>query len=203
MHSSVPLATLALEVATTFVPVDAWSSVPAAVPGSLSDVAREVPAVVAQARPGEDVGVGSSLVGSAVVAFFSTLVVAGLLVLLVPEYVDRMLREVADGPLVSFLVGFVALIVLAVVTVVLAITIVGLLVAIPLLFLLWLLWAVGGAIAYLAIADRIVGRDDGWTKPVVVAAAISGALALTGIGGLLSFGIGATGFGAVLRDLLG
>ena len=40
-------------------------------------------------------------------------------------------------------------------------------------------------------------------KPLLVDAAINGALPLTGIGGLVAFGIGAAGFGAVFRDRMG
>ena len=58
------------------------------------------------------------------------------------------------------------------------------------------------AVAFLAIADRLVDREDGWTKPLLIAAGLNGALALTGVGGIVSFGIGAAGFGAVLRDWL-
>lgn len=158
--------------------------------------------IVAQVEPGGNVPVGESLFGGAVTAFFSTLVVAGILVLVVPDYVERMMDEVVDDPLTNFLAGFLSFAVIIVGIVILAITIVGLLLAIPLGLLLWLLWAVGGAIAYLAIADRIVDRDGDWTVPVLLAAGISGVLALTGIGGLLSLVIGAVGFGAVLRDLL-
>lgn len=157
---------------------------------------------VAQAEPAGNVPVGESLAGSAVGAFFSTLVVAGILVTFVPAYVERMIAALTDDPLPSFVVGIVAFVALGVVIVILAITVVGLIVALPLLLVLWVLWAVGGSIAYLAIADRLVDRDDGWLLPVLVAAGISGVLALTGIGGIVSFGLGAAGFGAVLRDLL-
>ena len=49
----------------------------------------------------------------------------------------------------------------------------------------------------------LVGREDGWLKPLVVAALINGGLTLTGIGGLVSFAVGAAGFGALLRDWQG
>jgi hypothetical protein len=109
---------------------------------------------------------------------------------------------VLEEPLGAFVYGVVALLALVVVTIILAITIVGLLVAIPLALVAYVVWAVGAAIAYLAIGDRLVGHDDGWLKPLLVGAAINGVLTLTGIGGLIAFGIGAIGFGAVLRNLL-
>jgi hypothetical protein len=47
----------------------------------------------------------------------------------------------------------------------------------------------------LAAGERLVGRGEGWLKPLLVAAAING--------GLISFAIGAAGFGAVLQDYFG
>lgn len=149
-----------------------------------------------------EVGPGGGLAGSALSAFATTLVVSLLLVAFVPEYTERMIRQVEDDPLDSFLYGFLALLVLVVLIIAFAITIIGLVVAIPLVLMAYVFWAVGGAVAFLAIALRIVDRDDGWLKPILVAAAISGALVLTGIGGLVSLVIGAVGFGTVLQDFL-
>jgi hypothetical protein len=67
---------------------------------------------------------------------------------------------------------------------------------------MYVLWAVGSTVAFLAIADRLVDRGDDWLKPLLVAAAINGGLALTGVGGILALLVGIAGFGAVLRDLL-
>ncbi|WP_255151348.1 hypothetical protein [Halorarius halobius] len=156
-----------------------------------------------QVQPAPDVGTGTSLVGSAVGAFVTTLVVGAILVAVAPDYTERMMGAVVDEPVGSFLYGLVSLLFVVLVTVVLAITVVGILFAVPLAVVAVVVWAVGAAIAYLAIAERFVGREDGWTKPLVVAAALNGGLTLTGIGGLLSFCIGAAGFGAVLRDWLG
>jgi len=144
-----------------------------------------------------------NLVGSAVTAFLTTLVVGAILVALAPDYTDGKIAELVDEPVSSFVYGFVAFIILMVAIVVFAFTIVGILIAIPLALALYLLWAVGAAIAFLAVAERLVGHDDGWTKPLVVGAAINGALTLTGIGGLVTFAIGAARFGAVLRGYLG
>lgn len=145
----------------------------------------------------------SSLVGGAIGAFLTTLIVGAILVAVVPDYAERMIEEVPRDPFTSFLYGFLALILLALLIVGLVITIIGILVVIPLVVVVYLAWAVGATLAFLAIGDRLVGREDGWTKPLVVAAAINGGLALTGIGGLASFLIGAVGFGAVLRDFFG
>lgn len=159
-------------------------------------------AVLQQFQPATDVGTTGSLLGSAVGAFLTTLIVGAILVAVAPEYTERMMDAVGEEPVGSFVYGLVALLAVVLVTIVLVITIVGILVAIPFALLAGLIWAVGAAIAYLAISERLVGRDDGWTKPLLVAALLNGGLTLTGIGGLVSFCVGAAGFGAVLRDWL-
>jgi len=157
---------------------------------------------------GIDINVGAnpvgSVVGSAIGAFVTTLVVGAILVAVAPAYVERMMETVVDEPVSSFVYGLVCLVGVILVTIILVITIIGILVAIPFAILAAIIWSVGAAIAYLAIAERLVGRDgDEWAKPLLVAAALNGALTLTGIGGLVAFGIGAAGFGAVLKDRLG
>jgi len=144
-----------------------------------------------------------NLVGSAIGAFLTTLVVGAILVAVVPDYTERKMATVLDEPVGSFIYGFISLIFLALVIFVLAITIIGVIVALPLALLSYLVWAVGASIAFLAIGERLVGREDGWATPLLVGAAINGALTLTGIGGILTFAIGAAGFGAVLRGSLG
>lgn len=144
-----------------------------------------------------------NLAGSAVGAFLTTLVVGAILVAVVPDYTERKMSTLLDEPVGSFVYGFVSLIFLVLVVFVLVITVIGIIVALPLALLAYLVWAVGASIAFLAIGERLVGRDDGWAKPLLVGAGINGALTLTGIGGILTFAIGAAGFGAVLRDILG
>lgn len=114
-----------------------------------------------------------------------------------------MVEQVDDTPVTSFLYGFISLFVLGLLIIALGITIIGLVVAIPLAIVVYVLWAIGGTIAFLAISLRIVDRDDGWMKPILVAALLTGALVLTGIGSLVSLVVGAVGFGTVLMDLLG
>ncbi|NUB91740.1 hypothetical protein HT576_12010 [Haloterrigena sp. SYSU A121-1] len=161
---------------------------------------------IAQANPnpGVDVDVGApvGLVGGAVGAFLTTLVVGAILVAIAPAYTERMMAAVLEDPFGAFLYGILSLLALGLLTFLLVITIVGIFVAIPLVLVAYLVWAVGAAVGYLAIAERLVGRDDGWLTPLLVAAAINGALALTGIGGLISLCVGAAGFGIVLRDAL-
>jgi uncharacterized protein YacL len=144
-------------------------------------------------------GVGSSAVG----AFLSTLIVGAIMVALAPGYVERVMRRVRDDPLSSFVYGLLWVILVAVLVVALVISILGILL-VPILFVVVsLVWSIGAAIAFLAIADRLVDRSDGWLKPLLVAAALAGGLTLTGIGGIVSFAVGAAGFGAILADRYG
>lgn len=92
-------------------------------------------------------------------------------------------------------------------------TLIGIPVAIPLGIAAYLLWAVGATVGYVAIALRIVDRGaaaeaggaeaevDDWLVPILVAAGLNGALALTGIGALVSVAVGAAGFGVVITEL--
>lgn len=159
---------------------------------------------IAQVDPGAgpQPGTGGSILGGAIGAFLTTLIVGGLLVTFAEDYTARMMDYLREEAVGSFLYGIVALLALLVVAVLLVITIVGILLAIPLLIVAYVVWAVGASIAFLAIGDRIVGRSDGWLKPLLVGAAINGGLTLTGIGAIATFVVGAAGFGAVLRDYL-
>ena len=145
----------------------------------------------------------AGLAGGAVTTFLTTLIVGAIMVALAPEYTRARMAGVLEEPVGTFLYGLVALVALFVVAVLLAITVVGLVLAVPLLILAYVVWAVGSAIAFLAIGDRFVGHEDGWTKALLVAAGINGLLTLTGIGGIVSFCVGAAGFGAVLRSYFG
>ena len=155
--------------------------------------------------PGFDVTVGlwGGLGSGAVGAFLTTLIVGAILIAVAPEYTQNRMGTVVGEPLGSFLSGLVALLALVVVVVILTITVIGIVVAVPLLILAVVAWGVGATIGYLTIADRLIGHADGWQKPLLAAAVMNGGLALTGIGGLVSFGVGAAGFGAVLRSYLG
>lgn len=168
------------------------------------------PAVALQVTPDPGGGPGpvpgfdpvTQLVGNAIGAFVVTLVVGAIMVAVAEEYTEARMADVLDDPVGSFLYGVVCLVFLVLAIIVLVITIVGILVAIPLALLAYVVWAVGAAVAFLAIGDRLVGREDGWAKPLLVGAGLNGALALTGVGGIVSFAIGAAGFGAVLREYL-
>ena len=144
----------------------------------------------------------ASVAGGAVVAFLTTLLVGAIMIAVAPEYTQRRMEQVLDNPVGTFAYGLLALLLVLLVSFVLVITVIGILVAVPFLVLSYVVWAVGSAIAFLAVGDRLVGHEDGWTKPLLVGAGINGLLTLTGIGGLVSFCVGAAGFGAVLRSYL-
>ncbi|MES3518307.1 MAG: hypothetical protein PPP58_11665 [Natronomonas sp.] len=173
--------------------------------GTVGSASLWVVSILAQIQPPPDVGVdpGTSLIGSAIGSFVTTLVVAAILIAVAPGYTEARMGTVLERPIGCFAYGIVCVLVLVVVTILLFVTIVGILLAIPLLLLIALVWAIGAAIGYLAIADKLIGHEDGWLKPLLLAGAMSGGLALTGIGGLVSLCIAATGFGAILRSALG
>lgn len=142
------------------------------------------------------VGLGSGAFG----AFLSTLLIGAIMIALVPGYTERLVDRVDDDIVGSFIYGLIVLVALIVLIVLLAVTLIGIPVAILLALLVGLIWAVGAVVGFLAIGERLVGSEDGWLKPLVVGALINGGLTLTGIGGLVSFVVGATGFGTVIRD---
>jgi hypothetical protein len=123
-------------------------------------------------------------------------------VAVVPDYTERTMATVLDNPVELFLYGILFVVGVGALAFLLVITVIGILVAIPLLLVAVVAWVIGAAVADLAIADRLIGHEDGWLKPLVLAAALNGGLALTGIGALVALVIGAAGFGAVLRPLL-
>ncbi|MEF8827005.1 MAG: hypothetical protein V5A27_11815 [Halapricum sp.] len=142
------------------------------------------------------VNIGSGAVSTAL----TTLLVGAILVALAPDYTEQKIAEVRENVVGSFFYGLISLVFFILVIVVLAITIIGLPLALLFGLLVFVAWVFGAAIAFLSIADSLVGHDDGWVVPLVLAAGINGGLTLTGIGGLVSFCIGAIGFGVVLRD---
>jgi hypothetical protein len=172
--------------------------IPLSLPQAVGVLLQPGPGPGFERVPAVDPTVG--LGGGAFSAFLTTLLVGGILVALAPGYTERLMDRVRDDAVGSFIYGLLALVALLLVTILLVITIVGILLAIPLAFIAGLAWAAGASVAFLAIADRLVGREDGWLKPLLVAALINGGLTLTGIGGLVSFAVGAAGFGALLRD---
>lgn len=143
---------------------------------------------------------GAGGLGSATFGFLATLVVGGLLVAVAPSYVERNVAAVADEPFECLAYGIVTYLVAVVVAIALVFTLVGIVVVIPLVLVLAIAGVVGNVIGFLAVADRLIGTDGGWTTPVVAAACINAALAFTSVGGVIGLAISAVGFGAVVRD---
>ena len=150
-----------------------------------------------------NVDVAVSLGGGAVSTFLTTLLVGAVLVALAPAYTTRKMDELRENVVGSFVYGLASLLFFVLVIVVLLITIIGIPLALLFGLLVFVAWVFGAAIAFLAIADRLVDHDEGdWLLALLIAAAINGGLTLTGIGALVSFCVGAAGFGVVVRDYL-
>lgn len=146
---------------------------------------------------------GTGLVASAVWTFLVTVILGGILVAIAPEYTRARMADVGANPVGNFLFGLVALVLVIVVAVIFAITIIGIPIAMLLGLVAYLLWIFGAIIAYLAIADRLIGPRNQFLGLLLLAGAINGILVLTGIGSIISFIVGATGFGTVVRKLVG
>ncbi len=141
-------------------------------------------------------------IGGAVTAFLTTLVFGAVALAVRPEYVDRTAASFMDDLVGSFLYGLLGLVAAACVTFLLVISLIGIPFAILFVVAAYVLWAVGSAIAFLAIGDRLVDDQENRLVPLAVGAGINGALVLTGVGGLVALCIGAAGFGAVVRRWL-
>jgi hypothetical protein len=149
------------------------------------------------------IGAGQTLFGGAVSALFTTLVVGAILIALFPDYTERTIEDIFTDPIGRFLYGIAVLLLLGVLIVLLVISIIGILVVIPLVLLAILVWAAGASLVLLAIADRLVGHEDGWIPALFVAAGINAALALSGVGAIVSIVLGALGFGTILSERSG
>jgi len=142
------------------------------------------------------------VLGGAVTAFLTTLVFGAVALAVRPDWVDRTAASFLDDLVGSFLYGLLGLVAVACLTFLLVISLVGIPVAFFLVLAAYVLWAVGSAVAFLAIGDRLVDRPDDRLVPLAVGAGINGALVLTGIGSIVALCIGAAGFGAVVRRWL-
>ncbi|WP_256390769.1 hypothetical protein [Natronoarchaeum rubrum] len=142
------------------------------------------------------------VLGGAVTAFLSTLVFGAVALAIRPDYVDRTAASFLDDLVGSFLYGLLGLVGVACATFLLVISFIGIPFALLLVLVAYVLWAIGSAIAFLAIGDRLVANRENRLVPLAVGAGINGALVLSGIGGLVALCIGAAGFGAVVRRWL-
>ena len=149
-----------------------------------------------------DIDPGAGLLGGAVGAFALTVVLGAIMVAVAPRYTESKMASLRRDPVGAVVYGIALVIAVALVALLLLFSVVGIPVVIVLFVPLVLIWGIGSAIAFLAIAEGLLDGEGEWLLPLLVAGALSGGLALTGIGGVVSFCIGAAGFGAVLRDYL-
>lgn len=137
-----------------------------------------------------------SLAVTALVSAAVIVVTGASLHAMAPRYAAARVGNLQNRPLNAFAYGLLALLVVGLLAVVLSATGVGAALTIPLLVAALVAWIVGLTIGYLAVVGRFVDADD-WVRQVLAAGALGGVLALTGIGGVVNFVVGAAGFGAV------
>ena len=121
-------------------------------------------ALIAQATPGVEVDLtlGEGLAGGAVSAFLTTLILGAIFVAVFPDASERLMASVVDDPFNSVAYGVFALFAVVLMTLALVMSVIGIPVAVLLLVSAYVAWGAGAAIAFLAIADRLVGHADGW-----------------------------------------
>jgi len=164
------------------------------------------PVVLAQpTTPPIGPGVAEELLGSwisAVGTFLGTLVVGGLLLVLVPEFVEKSIDTIEEEPGKSFVWGLGIGILLVIVLLGLIITLVGIVIAIPLMFVMAIVWFVGSAIAFILLGERLVGAADmettRWGHLLVGALLATVIAAVPFIGGFINFVINVFGVGAIV-----
>lgn len=150
----------------------------------------------AQTQPGMDPGVElmTSIVGNAIGAALSTLILGGGLVLLAPDYTERTTDRIHDEPLETFLYGLGISIAAVVVMFLLAITIVGILLVIPMAIIL----AIVAELGYLSVGRSV---SDEWGVVLLIAivvATVVGGVPI--IGALIGFVLSSMGVGAAYFD---
>lgn len=136
------------------------------------------------------------------VVLLINLVLGGGLLLLAPDYTQRMVAEIRDDAGTAFLWGLLTGIAVPIALVVIAITIIGLLITIPGLIALFFLGLVGNAVAICWIGVILTGNERPSGSAVGVGAlvlALVGAIPL--LGNLVTTLVGFFGLGAVGRDL--
>jgi small-conductance mechanosensitive channel len=148
---------------------------------------------VAAQQPAPE-GLGLSATASALVSAVVTLVIAGGLLALAPDYAERTTDRIRDDPGETLIYGIGIVIAAFIVTVLLVLTIVGILLVIPMAIVL----AVVGYLGFLA-AGRAV--SDRWAAALAVAVALA---VFTGgvpiLGGLVGFVLSSMGIGAAYLD---
>lgn len=169
----------------------------------LGSILLDVPSVLLQGASDVDQPAFSPFV-SAAIAFVSTLVVGGLAIAFVPDYVDRIVDRINENPLATFGWGFLiyvaSIVVLVIVVIVLFITIIGILLLFPLALLVIIVGAAANAFGFIAIFGRIV---DSQGQALVLGAAAAGILSLIPVIGTVAGFVASTlGIGAMFKDLI-
>ena len=149
------------------------------------------PAAARQPAASPELSPAARALASALLA----LVVAGGLIALVPDYVERTTDRILDAPGETFIYRVVIGIVGVLVAVVLAFTVVGILVSVPIVIAL----AVVGYLGFLA-AGRAVSESWGTVLAVAVAAAaVTGGIPV--LGGLVGLVLNSMGIGAAYLEI--
>lgn len=162
-------------------------------PGAVAAFCLVAAAPAAAQQPtagGPELSLAARTLTSALLA----LVVAGGLVALVPNYVERTTDRILDAPGETFVYGIVIGIVGGIVAVVLVFTVIGILVAVPIIIAL-------GVVGYLGFLA--VGRAASDSRGTVLAVAVTAAAVTGGIpvlGGLVGLVLSSMGIGAAYLD---
>lgn len=162
------------------------------------------PSVVLQSCSlGESSGIAIGLGAGAVSVFLATLLAGAVLTTFAPRYTEKMILAVRGRPIGSLFYGLLSMLTAALVILLLFLTYLAAPVALLLLVTATVAVVMGATITFLAITDKLVGHDDSWLAVLVLAAAVNAGLVLTGVGGLVSVGAAAAGFGAMLNNYIG
>jgi hypothetical protein len=142
------------------------------------------------------------VVGRATGTFVGTLIVGALLLVVAPDYTERVMDTVEEHPGRSFLWGIGVLVALVIVTVLLVVTVVGIFVAVPLLLVMLLFYLVGSAIVFVLVGERALAAADvdssRWGDLAVGAVAAAVLASIPFVGGLANFVVNSVGIGAIV-----
>ncbi|QSG05373.1 hypothetical protein [Halapricum desulfuricans] len=152
---------------------------------------------------GESSDIAIGLGGGAVIAFVATLLGGVFLTTFTPRYTEQMIGAVRARPLGSLFYGLLSMLTAGLVALLLSITVIAAPIALVVLVASVVTAVLGATIVFLGTVGRLVDIDDHWLGTLVLVAALNGGLVLTGVGGLVSLGAAAAGFGAMLNDYIG
>ena len=138
---------------------------------------------------------------SAAGTFVGTFLVGALLLVLAPNWTQKIIDTIEDDPLPSFLWGVGIFIALILVTIALVITIIGIALAIPLIFVMIFVSLIGGAIVFIVVGERVLDAVDmessRWGHLAVGALLAAILAAIPVVGGVTNFIVNSVGVGAI------